>query len=315
MDHGPHPRDLRCFVSVARHHGFSPAAAELRMSQPAVSQAIARLERVIGVRLFARTSREVRLLPAGEALLPYAETALDTLAALSSEAARLAVPERPSIRFAYPPLVGALAARAARRLARRVPPIGVDLSPMGRRAATALLERGEVPAAILASPFPLRMTTGTRFHVTVGHLAVPAGDPLAAPARAPLAAPAEDPAAARAPLRPEQLARHKILMPRHRPPGGMWERLAARLRGPHQLHIVADEIDDFAAALDLVAAGAGLLPVPRLLTTTIRRDDIRFVPFDAGDLRITYGLVWSRDRMPPELMPLVQAVQEVLWTR
>ncbi|MEU9891294.1 LysR family transcriptional regulator [Sphaerisporangium sp. NPDC051011] len=299
MDHGPHPRDLRCFVSVARHNGFSPAAAELRMSQPAVSQAIARLERVLGVRLFTRTSREVRLSPVGESLLPYAETALDTLAALTSEAARLAVPQRPSIRFAYPPLVGSLAARAARRLAHRVPPIGVDLSPMGRRAATELLEQGELPAAILASPFPLRMTTGTRFHVTVGHLALPAGDPLAA----------------RAPLRPEQLARHKILMPRRRPPGGMWERLAARLRGPHQINVVADEIDDFAAALDLVAAGAGLLPVPRLLTSTVRRDDIRFVPFDAGDLRITYGLVWSRDRVTPELMTLIQAVQEVLWTR
>ncbi|GII84489.1 LysR family transcriptional regulator [Sphaerisporangium siamense] len=299
MDHGPHPRDLRCFVSVARNGGFSRAAAELGMSQPAVSQAISRLERGLGVRLFGRTSREVRLSSAGKALLPHAESVLDALTALTTEAARLTIPEIPAIRLAYAPLVGVLAARVARRLARRTPPIAVELTPLGRRAATAALERGEASAAILGSPFPLRMTTGTRFHVTVGHLAVPAGDPLAA----------------RGPLRPAHLARHKILMPRERPPGGMWERLAARLRGPHQHHVVADEIDDFAAALDLVAAGAGLLPVPHLLISSIRRPDITFVPFDADDLRLTFGLTWPPDQTSPELMALVRSTQETLWTR
>jgi DNA-binding transcriptional LysR family regulator len=82
---------------------------------------------------------------------------------------------------------------------------------------------------------------------------------------------------------------------------------------PGRSRMVAD--DDFAAALDLVAAGAGVLPIPQLLARTIRRDDLRFVPLDVGDLRITYALAWARERVTPELMALVQAVQDALWTR
>ena len=115
----------------------------------------------------------------------------------------------------------------------------------------------------------------------MGHLAVPAGDPLARLAR----------------VRPEQLGRHRVLMPGDRPPGSMWFRLAARVGGPHRYHVVADDLDDFAAALDLVAAGAGVLPAPALLVETIRRHDVRFIPFDAGDLRLVYGLAWSPERV------------------
>jgi DNA-binding transcriptional LysR family regulator len=295
----PSLRDIQCFAYVARHLGFSRAAADLGMSQPAVSQAVARLERQLGVTLFERSSRAVRLTPAGAALLPYAGTLLETADVFTAEAAQLAAPPRQSITLAYAPLVGGLAARAARRLAERRPAIDVELRPLGWRAAGGALARGEVPAALLSAPFPLGCTTGARFHVAVAHLAVPAGDPLAGLPR----------------VTPALLGRHKILLPRIRPPGGMWARLAGTLRGAHRHHEVADDIDDFAALLDLVAAGIGLLPAPRLLTASIRRPDIRYVPFDAGDLRLTFGLAWPAGPVPAEVTTLVHAVQETLWTR
>ncbi|MEV4460441.1 LysR family transcriptional regulator [Microbispora sp. NPDC049633] len=298
MDSGPPLRDIGCFAAVARHLSFSRAAAELGVSQPAASQAVGRLERALGVRLFDRTSREVHLSPAGKALLPYAEALLESAAAFSAEAKRLAAPEGDGVRLAYPPLAGGLAARIARRMARREPPAEVELRPAGRAAAVAALAAGEVTAAILAAPFPRELTTVARFHVPVGHLAVPAGDPLAGLPR----------------LQPERLARHRVLMPRERPPGGVWARLAARV-GPHRQHVVADEIDDFAAALDLVAAGVGLLPTPLLVVTSVRRDDVAFVPLDAGDLRLTYALAWRGERVSPGLMALVRTAQECLWTR
>jgi DNA-binding transcriptional LysR family regulator len=251
------------------------------------------------VRLFERTSRDVQLTTAGKALLPYAETLLDAAAAFGAEAARLAAPARPTIRLAYPPLVGALAARVARRLATRTTAIDVELRPAGWGAATASLVAGEVPAAILSAPFPAGFATTARFQVTVGHLAVPAGDPLAAAAR----------------VRPEQLRRYRILMPRNRPPGSMWARLAARLDGPRQHRVIGADIDDFAAALDLVAAGLGLLPAPDLLVGAIRRHDVHFVPLDAGELRLMYGLAWSQERASAEVMALVQTVHEALRSR
>ncbi|MEW9527323.1 LysR family transcriptional regulator [Microbispora sp. NPDC049125] len=299
MDPGPPLRDIGCFALVARHLSFSRAAAELGVSQPAVSQAVGRLERSLGVRLFDRTSREVQLSPTGKALLPYAESMMDSARAFSAEAARLALSPKTTVRLAYPPLVGALAARVARRLARAAPPVEMELRPVGRRAALSALAAGDATAAIVGSPFPRDLATAARFHVPVRHLAVPTGDPLAA---LPV-------------VRPDRLARHRVLMPGDRPPGGMWARLAARLSGPDRQHVVADDIDDFAGALDLVAAGVGLLPTPHLLVTSIRRDDIRFVPLDGDDLHLTYALGWYGERLPTGLMALVQAVQESLWTR
>lgn len=60
---------MRVFTSVAEAGGFAAAARSLRMSAPAVTRAVAALERHIGVPLFKRTTRLVRLTEAGERYL------------------------------------------------------------------------------------------------------------------------------------------------------------------------------------------------------------------------------------------------------
>lgn len=65
-------RQLRCLVAVVDHGGFTGAAGELGVSQPAVSRGVAALERQLGVRLLRRTSREVVPTAAGERVLARA---------------------------------------------------------------------------------------------------------------------------------------------------------------------------------------------------------------------------------------------------
>lgn len=60
---------LVAFVSVAKHRGFTPAAAELNVSTAALSQAVRQLEERLGVRLFNRTTRSVGLTEAGSEFL------------------------------------------------------------------------------------------------------------------------------------------------------------------------------------------------------------------------------------------------------
>ena len=67
---------LRVFITVAQEGSFTLAARKLHVSQPAVSQNIAELEKTLGTVLFERLRGEVRLTDAGSLFKGYAEQIL-----------------------------------------------------------------------------------------------------------------------------------------------------------------------------------------------------------------------------------------------
>lgn len=69
-------RQLRYFVAVAQEGQMTRAAHRLQLAQPALSQAIARIEAQVGLKLLERHPRGVSLTPAGEAFLEKAQTTL-----------------------------------------------------------------------------------------------------------------------------------------------------------------------------------------------------------------------------------------------
>jgi DNA-binding transcriptional LysR family regulator len=69
-------QDLAAFVTVASERSFSGAARRLHRTQPAVSQAIRRLEDSVGERLFDRATKDASLTDAGRLLRDYAERLL-----------------------------------------------------------------------------------------------------------------------------------------------------------------------------------------------------------------------------------------------
>ncbi|MEY9843894.1 LysR substrate-binding domain-containing protein [Streptacidiphilus sp. MAP5-3] len=76
---------LRAFVAVAELRHFREAAASLRMSQPALSGAVAALEEALGVQLVERTTRKVIITPVGERVAVRARCVLGELNALTEE--------------------------------------------------------------------------------------------------------------------------------------------------------------------------------------------------------------------------------------
>jgi DNA-binding transcriptional LysR family regulator len=73
-------QDLMAFTTVARALSFTKAAAELGVSQPALSQTIRGLEERLGVRLLTRSTRSMSLTDAGERLLTTVGGRLDEIA-------------------------------------------------------------------------------------------------------------------------------------------------------------------------------------------------------------------------------------------
>jgi DNA-binding transcriptional LysR family regulator len=70
---------LRVFEAAARRQSFQAAAAELNLSPSAISHAVRKMEDALGVVLFERNGRSVRLSPEGEALMGHTERAFEEL--------------------------------------------------------------------------------------------------------------------------------------------------------------------------------------------------------------------------------------------
>ena len=86
-------RQLRYFISVAEHLNFTEAAKRLFVAQPAVSQQIASLEKIIGLKLFVRDKHSVKLTPAGRVFLKDAIEILNKSEEAVTKAKKAAIGE------------------------------------------------------------------------------------------------------------------------------------------------------------------------------------------------------------------------------
>jgi DNA-binding transcriptional LysR family regulator len=92
---------LRCFVTVAEEMHFGRAAERMNMSQPPFSRQIQILERIMDVQLLERTSRSVKLTPAGQTFLPEARHILQLLDNATLLTKRIALGKTGSLKVGF----------------------------------------------------------------------------------------------------------------------------------------------------------------------------------------------------------------------
>lgn len=93
-------RQLEALIAVADLGSFTEAAERLHLSQPSLSHLVRQLEDILGVRLFERTTRRVRLSAAGQEFLPVAERVLARLERGMQDMRALASGQRGRLSFA-----------------------------------------------------------------------------------------------------------------------------------------------------------------------------------------------------------------------
>ena len=173
---------LRCFVTVAEELHFGRAAARLNMTQPPLSRQIQVLEHIVEAPLLERSSRSVRLTPAGRSFLPEARRILKLAESASQVARRIAMGKAGSIKIGFtaataygfmPELIAACR--------ERLPEVDFSLKEMVSGDQLEALASGQIDAGLLRPPVARsesRLDPGRRR--TSARSRPPNGHPLAA---------------------------------------------------------------------------------------------------------------------------------------
>lgn len=185
----PTLRQLEYFVEVAERRAFGQAADALNLTQPSLSKQIAALEADLGLALFERSSRSVRLTQAGAALLDDARAVLHQAQAFRARAVRLANAPSGRLLAGVLPSIGAyFMPRLRDRLQARLPGLRLSLIEGGSRDLLARLDAGEVDFVIASRSHLSGFERRPLFEETLWICAAPGDALMRSDAPAPLSA-------------------------------------------------------------------------------------------------------------------------------
>ena len=138
-------RQLRYFLAVANERSFTRAAEQLHMTQPPLSQRIQELEASLGLTLFERGSRPLKLTEAGKLLYERASMVMRGMQQLQVSMQNLAVRQSP--RFVFGLVPSTLYARlpeVIRRFRQIVPQVEIGVTEMGTDEQMAALKDRQI---------------------------------------------------------------------------------------------------------------------------------------------------------------------------
>lgn len=281
-------RDLELFVAVVEEGGFRRAAERSFITQPALTRRITALEDDLGAPLLVRDARGARPTEAGRALLGQARATLRSAQecrdAVARVTGRVEVLRLGLVSIATPPLVTAVLARfAAEHPQVRV--VERDLPP---REQVRDLRDGRLDVGVLGRPADTRGLRFVRLLDAGWTAVVPGGHPLAAQAAVDVSE-----------LRAERL----VLFPRFANPP-LYDHVLRALSDADGRARVVHEPAQRHAALDLVRAGAGIMPTPFVLGDDLAAG-VRQVPLRGLGDGVPFGVACSAHGATPMIRSFI----------
>ncbi len=285
------PAWLRVFLAVVEHGSFNKAAEALFMSQPAVSQRIRQLEARLGVQLFHRTPQGVRLTPAGQIFLEYAQ---DTLRLLRAAERRMQKwqHQRQTLPLGSTPTVAAHRLPLwIHRFHRRHPHLFVSLHTDTTPNLVRRVAAHELPLAFIEGELPGETEVAYVLLQEIPYFAV---------------APRESPWRHRSSISVKELEGQPLVA---RPPETQTRKWMERLFREKGIQpVVVAEFDSPDAIKEAVLQGLGLALLPQC----ILEDDDRLHKMNITDLSFRRYLkaIWPRDAaLSPEARAFLENLQ------
>lgn len=277
-------RQIRYFLTISAHGGFTPAAAALFIAQPALSRQMALLEEELGFPLFIREARGVSLTPAGHQFLARVATLEQSLHSAIEDSRQISRGEAGVLRLVHSsslPIERLLP--CIQQFHAEAPSAQIDIDRLSSDQQVGEIAAGKADIGFIRLPV-LRRTDGITLQpLTPERLvaALPVGHTLASANE----------------LTVDMLAKENFVSAVHRERGGL-ARCVTELclkRGfvPH----LAPAISRKTSMLTLVAAGFGIAIVPEGMQD-LGRAGVVFRPLDDADAVAASAMILPATRSP-----------------
>jgi len=285
-------RHLRYLVAVAEELHFGRAALRLNISQPPLSQQIRQLEEEIGVKLFERTKREVRLTEAGKRIVDEAQVVLGQVDHLMNVASRAGEGAIGHLSIAAPAGINHFLVEPLRVFGQRYPGVRLELQFMSTGQQTEALREGRIQAGFLILPTPDPSFTLEMVTTTPIWIALPKRHPLTHHKH----------------VRLTELAGYPFILFARRSSPGLHDVITGICRTAGFSLNVLHEVNNIIAAFTLVAAGQGLaFSAPTMQELW---PDVVFRPILDAIPRMEYAVAYRKDAQSPVLDSFLRIVRE-----
>jgi len=273
-------RQIEYFVEVAKHLSFTKASSTLHVSQPSISKAIQNLEAELGVPMFYRSSKQLELTDAGQAVLINAQQVLETFKNMRSELTDIMELKKGEIRIGIPPIVGSeFFSKLVSQYKEQYPYIEIVLTEVGTKKIRQGVEAGELDIGLICN---LGSTNNQLETISI------LKEPLM------LIVHRDHPLATRTSVQLSELNKEAFVI--YRKDFTLYDQIIEECSKNGFFPTIACETSQKDLIIEMVAAKLGVALLPKKICEKIQYDTIVAIPFDQERIFLELGMTWKKNK-------------------